>query len=99
VLGFNYARSWVKSSNESECLTCKEAFKQISAYLDGDLTEELKLILNQHICKCAHCKVVYDTTVKTIELYCDGKLFAMPQVISERLHVVLKRKFQERRPD
>ncbi len=78
-------------------MTCKEAFKQISAYLDGDLTEELKNILNEHICKCAHCKVVYDTTVKTVELYCDGKLFPMPQTISNRLHTALRRKFQDRR--
>lgn len=74
-------------------MTCKEAFKEISRFLDGELSAELKQVLDQHLCKCAHCKVVYDTTRKTIELYCDGKLFAMPDTVRDRLHMALRRKF------
>lgn len=77
-------------------MTCKEAFQEISNYLDGGLSEELKRVLREHLGRCAHCKVVFDTTVKTIELYCDGKRFPMPDVIRERLHEALRRKFRER---
>jgi anti-sigma factor RsiW len=77
-------------------LTCKECFQEISRYLDGELSEELKRVLHEHVGKCAHCKVVYDTTVKTIALYCDGKLFPMPDLIRNRLHEALRRKFQEK---
>ncbi|HTV54553.1 MAG TPA: hypothetical protein VMI06_06530 [Terriglobia bacterium] len=64
--------------------------------MDGELNDELKRVLHEHLGKCAHCKVVYDTTVKTIELYCDGKLFPMPDLIRGRLHDVLRRKFRQR---
>ncbi len=77
-------------------MTCKEAFQEISKYLDGELSEELKRALHEHVGRCAHCKVVFDTTVKTIELYCDGKLFPMPENIRNRLHDLLRRKFHER---
>lgn len=77
-------------------MTCKEAFQEISKYLDGELAEDLKRVLDEHLCKCAHCKVVFDTTRKTIELYCNGKLFPMPDRVRDRLRCVLRRKFEQR---
>ncbi|MGH9328083.1 MAG: anti-sigma factor family protein [Terriglobia bacterium] len=77
-------------------MTCKEAFQEISKYLDGELTEDLKRVFREHVGKCAHCKVVFDTTRKTIELYCDGKRFPMPDRVRNRLHSALRRKFQQK---
>jgi len=77
-------------------LTCKNAINEISNYLDGELDEELKHTLETHLTKCHHCHAVLDTTKKTIELYCDGKLFSLPQEVHTRLHEALKRKLQER---
>jgi hypothetical protein len=37
---------------------------------------------------------VYDSTKKTIELYCDGKVFSLPNEVHNRLHEALKRKLQ-----
>jgi len=71
---------------------CGEAFKEISKYLDGELGAELKQILDVHLVKCPHCKVVFDTTQKTIALYCDGKLFSLPAGVRDRLHEALKKK-------
>jgi len=77
-------------------VNCREAFKEISKYLDGDLKAELKQILDTHLGKCPHCKIVFDTTQKTIALYCDGKLFTLPADVRDRLHQALKRKCAER---
>ncbi len=77
-------------------LTCKKAIHQISSYLDGDLDEELKRTIEAHLEKCHHCHAVFDTTRKTIELYCDGKLFPLPNEVRNRLHEALRRK--ARRP-
>ncbi len=77
-------------------MTCKEAFQEISKYLDGELAADLKRVLDEHLCKCSHCKVVFDTTRKTIELYCNGKLFPMPERVRDRLHYALRRKFQQK---
>jgi anti-sigma factor RsiW len=72
--------------------TCKKVFREISDYLDGDLDGDLRRSLEVHMKMCRHCQVVFDTTRKTIELYCDGKLFPLPDEVRERLHAALRRK-------
>ena len=76
-------------------MNCKKAVIQLSGYLDGELDEELKQTLEAHLGKCHHCHAVFDTTRKTIELYCDGKVFALPNEVHTRLHEALKRKLQK----
>ncbi|MGH9405623.1 MAG: anti-sigma factor family protein [Terriglobia bacterium] len=77
-------------------MNCKQAWKEISAYLDGETSADLKRLLEEHIGRCEHCKVVFDTTRKAIELYCDGKLFPMPVVVRDRLHEALQRKLKQK---
>ena len=74
-------------------LNCKKVLLEISNYLDGNLGEDLKRDIETHIHMCRHCKVVFDTTRKTIELYCDGKLFTLPDDVRTRLHESLRRKW------
>ena len=75
-------------------LNCKKVLLEISNYLDGNLDEDLKRNIETHVRMCRHCKVVFDTTRKTIELYCDGKLFALPDDVRTRLHESLRQKWQ-----
>jgi anti-sigma factor RsiW len=75
-------------------LNCKKAVNQLSSYLEGELDEELKQTLEAHLGKCHHCHAVFDTTRKTIELYCDGKLFPLPGDVRSRLHAALRRRAQ-----
>jgi anti-sigma factor RsiW len=77
-------------------LTCKNAINQISDYLDAELDTNLKQTLEAHLAKCNHCHAVFDTTKKTIELYCDGRLFTLPEEVHARLHAALRRKLQGR---
>ena len=74
-------------------LTCKGVIQEISNYLDGDLDGEFKRVLESHLKACHHCRVIVDTTRKTIELYCDGKLFPLPDAVRDRLHAVLRQKW------
>jgi anti-sigma factor RsiW len=75
---------------------CQEVIEQISNYLDGDLNAELKRFIEAHTCGCHHCEVIINTTRKTIDLYCDGRLFALPVPVHERLLVVLRRQCRDR---
>ncbi len=77
-------------------LDCKNAIREISAYLDGELDEGLKQALDEHLKRCRHCRAVVDTTRKTIELYCDGKLFPLPDAVRDRLHQALRRKWRRK---
>jgi len=76
-------------------VNCKRAVNQLSNYLEGELDEELKKTLEAHLGKCHHCHVVFDTTRKTIELYCDGKLFPLPEDVRTRLHQALRHRAQQ----
>ncbi len=77
-------------------VNCKDVFQEISNYLDGDLDPNLKQELMGHFSKCHKCQVLFDTTRKTIELYCDGKLFPLPDAVRERLHQALRHKWAEK---
>ena len=74
-------------------LNCKKAVNQLSNYL-GELDAGLKKTLEAHLGKCHHCHALFDTTRKTIELYCDGKLFPLPDEVRGRLHAALRRRAQ-----
>lgn len=78
-------------------VNCRQVIKQISGYLDGELDEDLRHSIEAHIHRCAHCTVVVDTTKKTIELYCDGKIFPLPDDVRHRLHTTLRRRWEEKR--
>jgi len=75
-------------------VNCKEVFQEISNYLDGNMDEDLKRTLKVHLKCCHHCQVLFDTTRKTIELYCDGKLYELPDDVRNRLHTALRQKCQ-----
>lgn len=75
-------------------VSCEDIIQEISNYLDGNLDEDLKRTLEIHLKCCHHCQVVLDTTRKTVELYCDGKLFQLPEEVRGRLHSALRQKCQ-----
>jgi anti-sigma factor RsiW len=72
--------------------------KEISNYLDGELDADLRKALEEHLVFCHHCQVVVDSTRKTIELYCDGRLFQLPARVRDRLHAALRRQWQGNAP-
>jgi anti-sigma factor RsiW len=73
-------------------MKCKQCFQEISNYFDGDIDEALKQELMVHLKDCHKCQVVFDTTRTTIELYCDGKIFPLPDDVRNRLHRALERR-------
>jgi anti-sigma factor RsiW len=77
-------------------LNCKDCLEQISNYLDGKMEPDLKRQLEEHLKLCHHCHVVFDSTRQTIELYCDGILFPLPVEVRDRLHLALRRRWEEK---
>jgi len=47
---------------------CEELLGSLSAYIDGDLSPELCLELEKHLAGCDNCRVVLNTTKRTIDL-------------------------------
>ncbi|NOY99892.1 MAG: zf-HC2 domain-containing protein [Chloroflexi bacterium] len=50
-------------------MTCEELLQYLSDYIDNELDEDLTAEARAHLATCHNCKVVLDTTRKTIFLY------------------------------
>lgn len=74
-------------------LRCHEVMEQLASYLEGELDESLRLAIEEHLKGCRNCRLIVDTTRKTVEIYCDGKLFELPLEVRERLHEALRRRW------
>ncbi len=48
--------------------TCETLLGSLSDYIDGQLSEELCHEIEKHISECENCRIVVDTTRKTIDL-------------------------------
>ncbi len=48
---------------------CKDLLLQLSNYIDGEVPPELMKELEVHIRDCENCRIVLDTTRKTISLF------------------------------
>ena len=66
-------------------ITCEEVLREISNYLDEGLTSELRAQVQEHLRICRNCKVLVNTTRKTLTLVADHLVTALPQGVSERL--------------
>ena len=75
-------------------MNCKQTLTEISDFLDGDLDPGLVEAIEKHLSACPDCKVVVDTTKKTIELFCGSEPMPLPQDVGERLQKVLDSKLK-----
>ena len=67
-------------------MKCTEFLQELTDYLDGKISENLKIELDEHLHWCHECHVVMNTTKKTIEIYRDNELYELPENLRSRLH-------------
>ena len=78
-------------------MTCRKVIQQLSEFLDGELEPGLAEQLSRHLEHCEDCKLVVDTTRKTIEIYCNTEPMDLPPAVRERLERALAEKLREHR--
>jgi len=71
---------------------CTEFLKELTDYLDGKITESLRIELDEHLHWCKECHVVMNTTKKTIEIYRDNQVYELPDDLRNRLHQAIMTK-------
>ena len=65
---------------------CAELLGSLSSYIDGDLNPELCQELEKHLDGCDDCRVVLNTTKRTIDLvHAPVEKPALPDEVRERL--------------
>lgn len=72
--------------NEHMHKNCEELLGSLSAYIDGDLDPELCQELEKHLAGCDDCRVVLNTTKRTIDLvHSPIEKPDLPEDVRERL--------------
>jgi len=77
---------------------CRDVIIELSGYLDGELDEKLVAEVKRHMEHCEDCRLVVDTTRKTISLFCNSEPAALPSDVHDRLHQALQRRLGSTRP-
>lgn len=67
-------------------MTCKEFLALLDDMIDDTVTAETRQELHAHLERCPHCKVTFDTTRKTIEIYRSNEIYELSGDLRERLH-------------
>ncbi len=77
-------------------MNCRGVVKELSCYLDGELDETARAELERHLGHCEDCRLVVDTTRKTVQIFCNSEPVPLPDDVHERLHQALEKRL--RRP-
>jgi anti-sigma factor RsiW len=72
-------------------ISCVEVWREISNYLEGDVSPEFRERMEAHFKACAHCTAVLDGTRNVVGLVGDGRLFQIPDGFSKRLYERLQK--------
>ena len=76
-------------------MDCKKILQELNLYIDGELDKDLCLQLETHLKDCDRCRIVLDTTKKTIEIYRDQTPMDLPVDVRNRLHASLKSRWRK----
>jgi putative zinc finger protein len=75
-------------------LSCKEIRRQLSNYIDNDISSEMREVLEAHLSQCRHCAAIVDGTRNILVLIADDRVFPLPIGFSERLLLRLRRELK-----
>jgi len=67
-------------------VSCEQVWREVSNYLEGDVSPELRAAMEEHLRGCKRCAAVVDGARNLIQIYGDERMFEMPLGFSQRLH-------------
>ena len=79
-------------------MRCRQVVDKISEYLDGELDPELVRELERHLEHCEDCRVVVDTTRKTVEIFYHTDPAPLPGDVRERLNQMFAERLRKGEP-
>lgn len=74
-------------------LDCKHIWRELSNYLDGDVSPALRQDIEDHVAQCRHCAALLDSTHNIIVLIADERRLELPVGFSARLRKRLEKEF------
>lgn len=78
------------SEHEHQHDNCHDLLAAVGEYVDGSLRADLCTELEKHLAGCSRCRIVVDTTRKTIQLIHDSaEEVQLPAEVRQRLFACL----------
>jgi len=77
---------------------CKHVWRELSDYLDGEISPDIRLAVDAHVAHCRHCAALLDSTHNIIVLIADERFLELPLGFSTRLRARLEREFATTKP-
>lgn len=65
-------------------VNCEHVWQEISNYLEGEVSPELRAAMEAHFRECRHCTAVLDGTRNVMHLYADDRAIELPASFSKR---------------
>jgi predicted anti-sigma-YlaC factor YlaD len=75
-------------------VNCQTIVIELENYLDEELDPALRAEIEQHLGKCKKCRLIVDTTRKTIQIFCNAEPAPLPEDTHRRLHDALMKKIR-----
>ena len=76
-------------------MKCEDLLKLLNDYVDGTVDPAVCEEFEKHMSGCNPCQIVVDNIRKTITLYKAGQPYPLPPGCRDRLHAVLRRRWNE----
>jgi predicted anti-sigma-YlaC factor YlaD len=76
-------------------ISCEEVWREVSNYLEGEISSELRSRMEEHFKGCKHCTAVLDGSRNVVQLVGDARIFELPSAVSDRLYQKLDRKLSQ----
>lgn len=73
-------------------MNCREAIREVSNFIDGEVGNALRRELEQHFAECEECNLVVVQTKKTVEFFIESEASELPLDVKTRLHGTLRKR-------
>jgi hypothetical protein len=80
-------------------ISCLEVWNEVSNYIEGDLSDDLRRRIEEHLKVCEHCIAIVDGTRNVLRLVADGRTYDLPNGFSERLRSRLEKRLERDKAD
>jgi mycothiol system anti-sigma-R factor len=77
---------------------CSESIEQIYHYLDGELTEEVRIVIKRHLDDCPPCLQAFDFEAELRLVIANRCKDRVPDALRQRIHDALIEAEKERHP-
>jgi len=66
-------------------ISCVEVWREISNYIDEEISLELRARMEAHFKACEHCSAIVDGTKNVVRIVADDRAFELPAGVGKRL--------------